>query len=147
MLASSFLIGFNLVSWWSGSKGKTLTKSIISFEVDTKWKFSFAHLRRIETTDYVMKRKVNHEMKKVNLQIFFRRARRIRKKSHLSNVAFQRNHLSSFVRHLNQREARRIINCWNLIDKAINHRINYTFDEKTNSEVEFRDHFHFFVST
>jgi hypothetical protein len=89
---------------------------------------------------------VNHEMKKANSQIVFRRVRKIRKKSHLSNAASQRNHLSSLVRHLNQRKARRIINCLNLIDKKISHRISYIFDEKTSSEVEFRDHSHFFVS-
>jgi hypothetical protein len=32
-------------------------RSIISFEVDTRQKFSFAHLRRIEITSYVMNRK------------------------------------------------------------------------------------------
>ncbi len=40
-------------------------------------------------------------MKEISSQIVFRRARKIRKESHLSNVAFQRNHLSNLVRHLN----------------------------------------------
>jgi hypothetical protein len=55
---------------------------------------------------------VNHKIKKANFQIVFRRTRKIRKRSHLSNAAFQRNHLSSLVRHLNQWKARKtIINC------------------------------------
>jgi hypothetical protein len=34
-----------------------INKSIILYEIDTKRNFSFAHFRRIETIDYVMKRK------------------------------------------------------------------------------------------
>jgi hypothetical protein len=43
-------------------------KSIISFEVDTKRKFSFVHLRRIETTSYIMKRKSITRWKKLILR-------------------------------------------------------------------------------
>jgi hypothetical protein len=50
-------------------------------------------------------------MRKINSQIVFRRVRKIREKSHLSNVVFQRDHLSNLVRHLNQRKARKIIDC------------------------------------
>jgi hypothetical protein len=35
-----------------------INKSIISFEINTRRKFFFAHFRRIETTDYVIKRKL-----------------------------------------------------------------------------------------
>jgi hypothetical protein len=48
-----------------------INTSIISFEIDTKRKFSFAHLRRIETTDYVMKRKSITKWKKLILKSFF----------------------------------------------------------------------------
>jgi hypothetical protein len=43
---------------------------IISFEIDTKRKFFFAHLRRIETTDYVMKRKSVTKWKKLVFRSF-----------------------------------------------------------------------------
>ncbi len=52
--------------------------------------------------------KVDHEMKKIDLKIVFDRARRIRKESHLSNAASQRNHLSCLVCHLNQEKTWRI---------------------------------------
>ncbi len=45
-------------------------RSITSFEADTKRKSSFAHLRRIETTDYVMKRKLVTRWKKLALRSF-----------------------------------------------------------------------------
>ncbi len=45
-------------------------KSIIFFEADTKWKFFFAHFRRIEITDYVMKRKSITKWKKFVLKSF-----------------------------------------------------------------------------
>jgi hypothetical protein len=46
-------------------------KSIISFEIDTKRKFSFAYFRRIETTSYVMKRKSITKWKKFVFRSFF----------------------------------------------------------------------------
>ncbi len=46
--------------------------------------------------------KVDHEMKKIDLKIVFDYARKIQKKSYLSNAAFQRDHLSCLVCHLNQ---------------------------------------------
>jgi hypothetical protein len=39
------------------NRSSMTNRSITSFEVDTKRKLSFVHLRRIETTSYVMKRK------------------------------------------------------------------------------------------
>jgi hypothetical protein len=45
-------------------------KSIISFEIDTKRKFFFAHLRRIETTSYVMKHKSITKWKKLVFKSF-----------------------------------------------------------------------------
>ncbi len=55
---------------------------------------------------------ISHEMKKACSQIVLRCARKIRKKSHLSNVTLQRNHLSCFVCHLNQEKARKITFRW-----------------------------------
>jgi hypothetical protein len=89
---------------------------------------------------------INHEMKKVCFQIVFCRICKLRKESYLSNAALQRDHLSSLVCHLNQWKAKRIINCWNLIDEAINHWISYTLDENTSSEVEFDNSFYRFIS-
>jgi hypothetical protein len=45
-------------------------KSIIFFEIDTKRKFFLAHFRRIETTNYVMKRKSITKWKKLVLKSF-----------------------------------------------------------------------------
>jgi hypothetical protein len=47
-----------------------IDKSIISYEIDTKRKFFFAHLRRIETIDYAMKRKSITRWKKLILRSF-----------------------------------------------------------------------------
>ncbi len=46
-------------------------RSIISYEIDTKRKSFLAHLRRIETTSYAMKRKSVTEWKKLVLRSFF----------------------------------------------------------------------------
>jgi hypothetical protein len=89
---------------------------------------------------------INHEIKKTYSQIVFCRTCKLQKKSHLSNVASQRDHLSSLVRHLNQWKAKKIINCWDFINEAINHRINYILDEKTNFKIEFDNHSHRFIS-
>jgi hypothetical protein len=86
-------------------------------------------------------------MKKIDFKIIFNRVRKVRKKSHLSNVAFQRDHLSCFVCHLNQEKTWRIIR-WNRkwsINRTINYWINRILDEKISSEVEFDNHFHAFV--
>jgi hypothetical protein len=47
-----------------------IDRSIILYEVDTRRKFSFAHLRRIETIDYAMKRKSITRWKKLILRSF-----------------------------------------------------------------------------
>jgi hypothetical protein len=52
------------------NRSSMINKSITSFEIDTKWKFSFAHLRRIETTSYVMKRKLVTRWKKLAFRSF-----------------------------------------------------------------------------
>jgi hypothetical protein len=62
-------------------------KSIISFEVDTRWKFSFAHLRRIETTSYVMKRKSITKWKKLVFRSFF-----------VVLVNYEKNHIYRMLR-------------------------------------------------
>ncbi len=108
---------------------------------------NFLSLIFVELNQQIMSWNANQSRnEKINSQIVFCRVRKIRKESHLSNAAFQRDHLSSLVRHLNQQKAKKIIDCWNFIDKTINHEINYIFDEKTNFEIESRNHFYFFVS-
>jgi hypothetical protein len=52
------------------NRSSMTNKSIISFEVDTKRKFSFAYFRRIETTSYVMKRKSITRWKKLAFRSF-----------------------------------------------------------------------------
>jgi hypothetical protein len=52
------------------NRSSMTNKSITSFEIDTRRKFSFAHLRRIETTSYVMKRKSITKWKKLTLKSF-----------------------------------------------------------------------------
>ncbi len=80
-------------------------------------------------------------MKKINFRIVFDRFRELRKKSHLSNVTFQRNHLSCFVCHLNQEKA--FARCRNRnIVKAINSRIIQFFDEKTSFKIKLDNNFH-----
>jgi hypothetical protein len=46
-------------------------KSMIFYEIDTKKKSFFSHLRRIETTSYVMKRKLITKWKKIVFKSFF----------------------------------------------------------------------------
>jgi hypothetical protein len=46
-------------------------KLIIFYEIDIERKFFFAHLRRIETTSYVMKRKSITKWKKLVFKSFF----------------------------------------------------------------------------
>jgi hypothetical protein len=88
-----------------------INKLIIFYEIETKRKSFFAYLRRIETTNYAMKRKSITKWKKTCFQIISRRARRIQRESHLSNAALQRDHLSCLVYHRNQEKARRITSC------------------------------------
>jgi hypothetical protein len=52
------------------NRSSMIDKSIIFYEVDTKRKFFFAHLRRIETIDYAMKRKSITKWKKLALKSF-----------------------------------------------------------------------------
>jgi hypothetical protein len=53
------------------NRSSMTNKSITSFEVDTKRNFFFVHLRRIETTNYVMKRKSITRWKKLVFKSFF----------------------------------------------------------------------------
>jgi hypothetical protein len=62
-------------------------KSIISFEIDTKRKFSFAQFRRIETMNYVMKRKSITKWKKFVLKSFF-----------VVFVNYEKNHIYRMLR-------------------------------------------------
>jgi hypothetical protein len=92
--------------------------------------------------------KIDHEIKKIDFKIVFDRVCKIREKSHLSNVACQRDHLSCFVRHLNQEKTWRINSRWDHkwnINKTINYWINSIFDEKTSFKIEFDNYFHVLV--
>jgi hypothetical protein len=69
------------------NRSSMTNKSIISFEIDTKRKSSFAHLRRIETTSYVIKRKSITRWKKLVLRSFF-----------VILVNYERNHIYRMLR-------------------------------------------------
>jgi hypothetical protein len=62
-------------------------KSIISFEIDTKWKFSFVDFHRIETMSYVMKRKSITKWKKFVFKSFF-----------VVFVNYEKNHIYRMLR-------------------------------------------------
>ncbi len=64
-----------------------INKSIISFKIDTRWKFFFAYLRQIETTNYVMKRKSITKWKKLVFKSFF-----------VVFVDYERNHIYRMLR-------------------------------------------------
>jgi hypothetical protein len=64
-----------------------INKSIISFEIDTRRKFSFAHLRRIETTNYVIKRTSITKWKKFAFKSFF-----------VVLVNYEKNHIYRMLR-------------------------------------------------
>jgi hypothetical protein len=123
-----------------------INKSIIFFRNKHETKILFCSFSSNWDNKLRHETQINHEMKKAYFQIVLCRTCKLRKKSHLSNAAFQRNHLSSLVHHLNQWKAKKIINYWDFIDETINHRINYILDQKTNFEIEFRNHSHRFVS-
>ncbi len=53
------------------NRSSMINKSIISFEIDTRRKFFFVHLRRIKITSYVMKRKSITKWKIFALRLFF----------------------------------------------------------------------------
>jgi hypothetical protein len=120
-----------------------IDKSIIFYEIDTKRKFFFVHFRRIETIDYVMKRKSITKWKKL-----------ISKSFSIVLVKYEEDHIYRMLRfneiiyrvssHLNQEKTRRIIFRRNL--KTINLWINRIFDEKTSSRVKFDNHSYLFVS-
>jgi hypothetical protein len=64
-----------------------INRSIISFEADTRRKFFLAHFRRIETTSYVMKRKLVTRWKKLVLRSFF-----------IVLVNYEKNHIYRMLR-------------------------------------------------
>jgi hypothetical protein len=64
-----------------------IDKSIILYEIDTKRKFSLAHLRRIETIDYAMKRKSITKWKKLAL-----------KSISIVLVSYEKNHIYRMLR-------------------------------------------------
>jgi hypothetical protein len=63
------------------------SKSIISFEIDTERKCFFVHFRRIETTNYVMKRKSITKWKKLILKSFL-----------VVLVKYEKNHIYRMLR-------------------------------------------------
>jgi hypothetical protein len=64
-----------------------IDRSITLYEVDTKKKLSFAHLRRIETIDYAMKRKSITKWKKLILRSFS-----------IVLVKYEKNHIYRMLR-------------------------------------------------
>jgi hypothetical protein len=64
-----------------------IDRSITSYEVDTKRKLSFAHLRRIETIDYAMKRKSITKWKKLAFKSYS-----------IVLVSYERNHIYRMLR-------------------------------------------------
>jgi hypothetical protein len=69
------------------NRSSMTNRSITSFEVDTRRKFSLAHLRRIETTGYVMKRKSVTRWKKF-----------VSKSFSVVLVDYERNHIYRMLR-------------------------------------------------
>jgi hypothetical protein len=69
------------------NRSSMTNKSITSFEIDTRRKFFFAHLRRIKTTSYVMKRKSITKWKKLVLRSFS-----------VVFVNYERNHIYRMLR-------------------------------------------------
>jgi hypothetical protein len=64
-----------------------IDRSVISYEIDTKRKSSFAHLRRIETINYAMKRKSITKWKKLVLNSFS-----------IVLVSYEKNHIYRILR-------------------------------------------------
>ncbi len=69
------------------NRSSMTSKSITSFEIDTRWKSSFAYLRRIKTTNYVMKRKSITKWKKLVFKSFF-----------VVLVNYEKNHIYRMLR-------------------------------------------------
>jgi hypothetical protein len=69
------------------NRSSMIDKSIIFYEIDTKKKFFFAHLRRIETIDYVMKRKSIIKWKKLISRSFS-----------IVFVKYEKNHIYRMLR-------------------------------------------------
>jgi hypothetical protein len=69
------------------NRSSMINKLITSFEANTKRKFFFAHLCRIETTSYVMKRKFVTRWKKLVLRSFF-----------VVFVDYEKNHIYRMLR-------------------------------------------------
>jgi hypothetical protein len=64
-----------------------IDKSIILYKVDTRKRFFFAYFRRIETIDYVMKRKSITKWKKLIFKSFS-----------IVLVSYERNHIYRMLR-------------------------------------------------
>jgi hypothetical protein len=69
------------------NRSSMTNRSIISYEIDTRRKSSLAHFRRIETTDYAMKRKSITKWKKLAFKSFFAML-----------VEYERNHIYRMLR-------------------------------------------------
>ncbi len=69
------------------NRSSMIDRSIIFYEIDTKRKFSLAHLRRIETIDYAMKRKSITKWKKLALRSFS-----------IVLVSYEKNHIYRMLR-------------------------------------------------
>jgi hypothetical protein len=91
--------------------------------------------------------KIDHEMKKIRIQIIFCQFCKLRKRSHISNVTFQRDHLSCLVRHMNQKKDNQLKHL--CIDEKTCFRSNRILREKTSRRINSKkifDHYYFHVN-
>ncbi len=85
-------------------------------------------------------------MKEARIQIIFCRSCKLRKKSHISNVTFQRDHLSCLVRHMNQKKDSQFEHV--RIDEETNSQNDRISREKINRRISSKksfDHYYFHV--
>ncbi len=86
-------------------------------------------------------------MKETRIRIIFRCSCRLRKRSHISYVTLQRDHLSRLIRHMNQEEANNQSDHTRISEKT-SQRSDQTSREKTSQRIDiikFLDHHRFHV--
>ncbi len=80
-----------------------INKVIIFYKIDIKKILSCSSASN-RNDELRHETKIDHEMKEIRIQIIFCRFCKLRKKLHISNATFQRDHLSCFVRHMSQKK-------------------------------------------
>jgi hypothetical protein len=131
MLASSFLIGFNPVPWWSGSKGRTLTRTnafdyeiveiISQLQFNEQWRFVAFFSRKMIFAEMNYK---THDQELLIIVECFKHWRHYLKKNYdTMKILIDHNNLKDFmnVKTLNEQQvkwAMRLIN----FDFIIKHR-------------------------